>query len=194
VIRAPIGPAQEAIRETDEQVIEFEQALIALQVIPNIANPCMKKTMMVGPKKFVGKVPNPQIHQHSNIKKAHTDFDTFSLIQSSLTRAHSKAAPTAARSYLSGSSVAPKTADLKNQDVMSKSGAGILSENLETASFSSTGIISHQQNAHQSQILKPLPAESVSRFNRFQAGSKNPKQVLEFEYGQRESSTKRAKL
>ena len=46
----------------EDQLIEFEQALIALQVFPGISNPCMKRTMAVGPKKFVGKVPNPQIH------------------------------------------------------------------------------------------------------------------------------------
>jgi hypothetical protein len=45
-----------------EQLIEFEQALLALQIIPNIVNPCLKKTMMVGPKKFVGKTPNSQVH------------------------------------------------------------------------------------------------------------------------------------
>lgn len=41
----------------------------------------MKRTMMVGPKKFVGKATNPQIHMHSNTKKTYTDFDTFSLMQ-----------------------------------------------------------------------------------------------------------------
>ena len=68
---------------TEDQLIEFEQALIALQVIPNIVNPCMKRTMMVGPKKFIGKVPNPQIHQHTNKKQTYTDFDTFSLMKNS---------------------------------------------------------------------------------------------------------------
>ena len=44
--------------ENDDQLIEFEQALLSLSLIPNISNPCMKRTMMVGPKKFVGKIPN----------------------------------------------------------------------------------------------------------------------------------------
>ena len=39
--------------------------------------------MMAGPKKFVGKVPNSQIHQHTNKKTIHTDFDTFSLMEKS---------------------------------------------------------------------------------------------------------------
>ena len=43
---------------TDEQLIEFEQALLAQTVMQPIANPCMKRTMNFGPKKFVGKVPN----------------------------------------------------------------------------------------------------------------------------------------
>ena len=47
---------------TDEQLIEFEQALLAQTVIPAIMNPCPKRTMNFGPKKFVGKVPNNQIH------------------------------------------------------------------------------------------------------------------------------------
>ena len=43
----------------------------------------MKRTMMVGPKKFIGKKPNPQIHVHTNNKKTYNDFDTLSLVQAS---------------------------------------------------------------------------------------------------------------
>lgn len=50
---------QSSEQEKADQLVEFEQALIALQGIPNIANPCMKRTMNVGPKKFVGKKSNP---------------------------------------------------------------------------------------------------------------------------------------
>mmetsp|Transcript_18455 Transcript_18455/g.23001 ORF Transcript_18455/g.23001 Transcript_18455/m.23001 type:complete len:91 (-) Transcript_18455:126-398(-) len=68
----------------------------------------MKRTMMVGPKKFVGKTNNPQIHVHSNNKKTFTDFDTFSLMQVSSaaqTQAHSKAGiGLGPRSFMSGSS------------------------------------------------------------------------------------------
>jgi len=76
-----IKPSRERLQENaEEHIIEFEQALLSLQVIPNIANPCMKKTMMIAPKKFVGKVPNSQVHHHSNAKKTYTDFDTFHLV------------------------------------------------------------------------------------------------------------------
>lgn len=68
-----------------EQLIEFEQALLALQIVPNIVNPCLKKTMMVGPKKFVGKNSNSQVHQHTNKKTIITDFDTMSMLQSTKT-------------------------------------------------------------------------------------------------------------
>lgn len=41
----------------------------------------MKRTMMVGPKKFVGNKKNSQIHQHTNKKyTSHTEFDTYSLM------------------------------------------------------------------------------------------------------------------
>jgi hypothetical protein len=36
--------------------------------------------MNVGPKKFVGKVPNPHVHQHTNKKMMVTDFDTMSMV------------------------------------------------------------------------------------------------------------------
>ena len=55
---------------------------MSLSLIPNISNPCMKRTMLVGPKKFVGKVPNSQVHQHTNKKLNYTDFDTLSMINS----------------------------------------------------------------------------------------------------------------
>ena len=33
--------------------------------------------MILGPKKTVGKRPNPQIHVHTNKRVTYTDFDTF---------------------------------------------------------------------------------------------------------------------
>ena len=51
-----------AMQEGDQKLIEFEQALMALAVVPTIANPCMKRTIMVGPKKFVGKKLNSRVH------------------------------------------------------------------------------------------------------------------------------------
>ena len=63
-----------------DQLVEFEQALLAQSNIPNIANPCMRRTMMVGPKKYMGKNANPQLHQHTNKKVCYADFDTFSMI------------------------------------------------------------------------------------------------------------------
>ena len=48
--------------KTEDLLIEFEQALISLSVIPNIGNPCMKRTMNAGPKKMIGNMPNSQIH------------------------------------------------------------------------------------------------------------------------------------
>jgi len=54
-----IKPSRERSQEkVEEHIVEFEQALLSLQAILNIANPCMKKTMMIAPKKFVGKVAN----------------------------------------------------------------------------------------------------------------------------------------
>jgi len=41
--------------------------------------------MMVGPKKFVGKNSNSQVHQHTNKKTIITDFDTMSMLQSTKT-------------------------------------------------------------------------------------------------------------
>ena len=72
-----------------EQLIEFEQALLAQDTVPNIANPCMKRTMLVGPKKYCGKKPNPQIHQHVIKKLNGTDFDTYSLVHQASTKAGS---------------------------------------------------------------------------------------------------------
>jgi len=126
--------------------------------------------MNVGPKKFVGKKSNPQIHQHTNKKLQYTDFDTFSLIQRSSkaqsmqTAAHSKATSGTTsggvhglKSYMSGSSVArkqrrdnnnnnddseTKNADIKPVDMLSKNGGNLLSDQLETGSFDSNGVIS----------------------------------------------------
>ena len=72
--------SQPAQAVSSEQLIEFEQSLIAQSNIPNIANPCLRRTMLVGPKKMIGNNPNPQLHQHSNKKVAYTDFDTFSML------------------------------------------------------------------------------------------------------------------
>ena len=84
---------------TEEQMIEFEQALLAQTVIPAIGNPCLKRTMNFGPKKFVGKVPNALIHQHSNKRVNCTNFDTFSMMPTTaasqkITRPSSKVCPT----------------------------------------------------------------------------------------------------
>ena len=107
----PVAIVQELIhQQADEQIVEFEQALIVITAVRNIANPCKKRTMTVGPKKFVGKVPNAQIHIHTNTKKTHNDFDTLSLVHASsqqTTQAHSRAGRTAtAKSFVSGSTMA----------------------------------------------------------------------------------------
>ena len=47
-----IGPMNE------QSVVEFEHALMSLNKIPSYPNPCLKKTMALGPKKFVGTIPN----------------------------------------------------------------------------------------------------------------------------------------
>ena len=64
--------------------------------------------MMVGPKKFVGKMKNSQIHQHTNKRVTHTDFDTFSLINRNTTNSQSTQANSHKnnlRSVNSGSSI-----------------------------------------------------------------------------------------
>ena len=43
---------------SEEHLIEFEQALMALNTNTAIQNPCLKRTMMVGPKRMIGKEPN----------------------------------------------------------------------------------------------------------------------------------------
>ncbi len=111
---------------------------------------------------------------------AYTDFDTFSLMQrsskaqSQATAAHSKAGhgTHALKSVLSGSSVARRrrddsenqNADMKQVDLLSKNGGNLLSEQLETGSLSSTGIVSTaaivNNKDHQSQQLQPLSSES----------------------------------
>ena len=50
---------------------------MALEPLPPTSNPCLKRTMAVGPKKFVGSKPNQQIHQYTNKKIAFTEFDTL---------------------------------------------------------------------------------------------------------------------
>ena len=61
----------------EQAVIEFEYALMALQKIPPMSNPCLKRTMAVGPKKFIGSRPNQQIHRHTNKGIVYTEFDTL---------------------------------------------------------------------------------------------------------------------
>lgn len=75
-------------------------------MIVNIANPCMKRTMNVGPKKFIGKIPNSQVHQHTNKKMHFTDFDTMSLVQSTKTAGATTAANSKLRSRFSATSAA----------------------------------------------------------------------------------------
>lgn len=111
---------------------------------------------------------------------AYTDFDTFSLMQrsskaqSQATAAHSKAGHGtnhAHKSVLSGSSIAKRrrddsenqNADMKQVDLLSKNGGNLLSEQLETGSLSSAGIVSTaalvnnkdngQETSHKSQLL-----------------------------------------
>ena len=142
---------------TDEQLIEFEQALIAQAIVPNIMNPCMKRTMNVGPKKFVGKKPNPQIHQHSNKRTNFTEFDTLSMVQSQKTGLTSKPNK-GLRSTFSGTSRTRQLRDdneaamasnaddlMKRVDTSSKCGGNLLSEQMETNSFTSAGFISQGQ-------------------------------------------------
>ena len=66
----------------EEAVIEFEHALMALNKIPSTSNPCLKRTMAVGPKKFIGTQPNQQIHRHTNKGIAFTEFDTLARVNS----------------------------------------------------------------------------------------------------------------
>ena len=73
-----IVPQATLIGHMNEQsVVEFEHALMSLNKIPSYPNPCVKRTMALGPKKFVGYKPNQQIHQHTNTKLKFTDFDTI---------------------------------------------------------------------------------------------------------------------
>ena len=68
--------------QSQENLIEFESALRVLNNLVLVQNPCLRKTMNMGPKKFNGTVPNSQVHQHTNKKITYTDFDTFTRIQS----------------------------------------------------------------------------------------------------------------
>ena len=64
-------------------LIEYEQALMSLRQVGAIQNPCLKRTIMMGPKKFIGKKPNQQIHQHTSKRAKFTDFDTYNKVMSS---------------------------------------------------------------------------------------------------------------
>ena len=65
--RQSAGSRQQFTTTLNEQaVIEYEHALMALQKMPSIGNPCLKRTMNLGPKKFIGTQPNQQIHRHTN--------------------------------------------------------------------------------------------------------------------------------
>ena len=79
-VAATVLPAVPEKPITDEQLIEFEQALLAQTVVPCINNPCMKRTMNFGPKKLIGTVANNLVHQHTNKKTMYADFDTFSML------------------------------------------------------------------------------------------------------------------
>lgn len=116
----------------ENQIIEFEQALLAQAVITNIANPCMKRTMNVGPKKFVGKTPNSQVHQHTNKKMNFTDFDTMSLVQSVKTRA-TTTANSKLRSRFSATSAARRQRDENGK---------VFSEQMDTNSYNSANFVS----------------------------------------------------
>ena len=65
----------------EDTFIEFENTLRMLNNIAVIQNPCVRKTMQMGPKKFNGKIQNP-VHQQNNKKPVFTDFDTFSKVDS----------------------------------------------------------------------------------------------------------------
>ena len=56
---------------------------MSLAQVGEIRNPCQKRTLMMGPKKFIGMKPNQQIHQHTSKKVQYTDFDTYSRVMSS---------------------------------------------------------------------------------------------------------------
>lgn len=68
--------------QSQENLIEFESALRVLNNLVLVQNPCLRKTMNMGPKRFNGTVANSQVHQHTNKKVTYTDFDTFTRIQS----------------------------------------------------------------------------------------------------------------
>ena len=53
---------------------------------------------MMGPKKFVGKKPNQQIHLHTSKKINYTDFDTFSRVMSSKNNVSSQLTASASQS------------------------------------------------------------------------------------------------
>lgn len=129
---------------------------MALAQIPKIQNPCMKRTMLVGPKKFVGSVENPQIHQYTSKKITFTEFDTLSLVPSAKTASQMTAPGSSKyggfRSNESSSAMKrPRpaneygsrlNADMpgKPLDAQSKTAGNVLSEQLETNSFNSAGL------------------------------------------------------
>ena len=111
-------------------------------MVSNIANPSMKRTMALGPKKTVGKRPNPQIHVHTNKRVTYTDFDTFRYEKensvkagSQTTQAYSRMKTT--KSHMSGTGPSriqregseTRNADMRQHvDTSSKCAGNLLSE------------------------------------------------------------------
>lgn len=53
-------------------------ALVEIAPLPQV---CSRRTMNLGPKKFVGTIRNMQMHQHTNKKTTFNEFDTLSLVK-----------------------------------------------------------------------------------------------------------------
>lgn len=149
-------------------IVEFEAALMAMAQIAPINNPCLKRTMNMGPKKFVGKVPNCLVHQHTSKKIVSSDFDTFSRVQmsSQMTAAGSEKAyvrqnTAKSKSINRRSEMSPST-DLRQ--------VGVLSDNMETnsyqsAAFKSSSILKiNQSSAKRSKVADKL-MNNINRQN-----------------------------
>ena len=140
-----------AMQEGDQKLIEFEQALMALAVVPTIANPCMKRTIMVGPKKFVGKKLNSRVHQHTNKKLLVADFDTLSLVQSATTGTTHKGGRVGSghiSTTSGGFRRSQRDTEMDPEVKQRTTGAVALSDLLDTNSCNSAGLMSQGLTNH----------------------------------------------
>lgn len=129
---------------------------MALAKMPSTSNPCLKRTMAVGPKKFIGSKPNQQIHRHTNKGIVVTEFDTLlranSAKQSQLTAIGSSTNKSS--KYMGLSEQQSRTSHMRKQqecdqsemgietvkeDATAGKQGGVLSEQVETNSYTSAG-------------------------------------------------------